>query len=347
MCDLISVFCISFILSVIKIPIIIEYCDWFELYDDLDFHRKCHGFGASRLGGVVIFSAFMLSMLLLLNVRDGEVGALLISTSVVFFIGLKDDILGGVLPGEKIQVQLLSAIILVFLGDYKITSMYGLLGVYELSELNAAILSIGIVVFVVNAFNFIDGIDGLAGTIGVIVNVSFGMLFLKLGNTTMAFAAFGMTGAIAGFLRYNFVSGTIFMGDAGSMVIGLVSISSAIKFLTLNDHNLSGATIIDVSPAIVLAILIVPVFDGIRVILLRLSASKSPFAGDRNHMHHKLKFLGFSDVTIVLILACFNVWILILALSLNFLNDVQLIGVLFCICIIFNVWITYAKGKRS
>ncbi|WP_169304292.1 MraY family glycosyltransferase [Pedobacter frigoris] len=285
--------------------------------------------------------------MLLLNIQNDEVVALLISTGVVFFIGLKDDILGGVLPVEKVQVQFLAAVVLVFIGDYKITSMYGLFGIYELSELSAAVLSIGTVVFVVNAFNFIDGVDGLAGTIGFIVNISFGILFLKLGNTTMALVSFGITGAIAGFLRYNFVSGTVFMGDGGSMLIGLISISSALRFLTLNGQNVLDADIADLSPAIALAILIVPVFDGIRVILLRLSRGKSPFAGDKNHIHHKLKFLGFSDVSIVLILACFNVWILILAFSLSFLNITELIGVLFCVCIIFNIWITYKKRKKK
>lgn len=271
---------------------------------------------------------------------------LLTSCIILFTLGLKDD-LYGVNPSTKFLLQLLVAIILVIAGEFRLTSLYGVFFVWDVHWLAGGIFTIVVIIFINNAFNLIDGVDGLAGTLGAIATLSFGVM-LALGNAfPYAFIAFAMFGAISGFLLFNYAPAKIFMGDTGALLIGLVCVVLAIKFIELNKIGSNPAPEFFSAPAIAVAVLLVPIFDSLRVFFIRIIQGKKPFTGDLNHVHHRLQRIGFTATQIVFILGVLNVLMIVLALSFQGLGNFTLISILISICALMNAVLTYQIGKRE
>jgi UDP-GlcNAc:undecaprenyl-phosphate GlcNAc-1-phosphate transferase len=129
-----------------------------------------------------------------------------------------------------------------------------------------------------------------------------------------------------GFLRYNFHKANIFMGDTGSLVCGFIVSVLAIQFIEMG--NTAGHPLGSVAPAVALGILFVPLFDTSRVFVLRMLAGKSPFAPDKNHIHHRLLELGFSQIGTVLLLGALNLTIILFVITFAYLGNLALIGAL-------------------
>ncbi|SFG92846.1 MraY family glycosyltransferase [Pedobacter insulae] len=338
---------LAFLLAVSGIPSIIHIALKYRLFDSAESHRKSHRVQISRLGGVAIFCSFTITILLFATTVNYQKANFLITSCIILFgLGLKDD-LYGVNPGTKFFLQMIVAIILVVLGGFRLSSLYGVFFLWEVNVFWGGLFSMVLIIFVNNAFNLIDGIDGLAGTIGVIVTLSFGIFFAIGNELPYAFIAFAMTGAIAGFLVYNYSPAKIFMGDTGALLIGLVAIILAIKFIELNKIGTIPNPNFYSAPAIAVAVLLVPVFDSLRIFFIRILHRKSPFMGDRNHLHHRLQQLGFSTKKILWCLGLFNICMIFLAVSLQNLGNFILISLLIGICIVFNSLITYSLGKMK
>ncbi len=331
---------ISAFVAFIAIPSIIFIANTRHLYDDLDTNRKDHKHGISRLGGVAIFCSFTIISLLFArydNVLPTNI--LLTSCIILFAVGLKDD-LAGAGPATKFFMQFLVALIMVLMGNVRLTSLYGVFGIWSIDYVYGVVFSVLTIMFVVNAFNLIDGIDGLAGTIGITVNLTFAVMFLYMNEPELATLAFSMVGALAGFLYFNFTPARIFMGDTGSLLIGLISIVLAIKFIELNKFvSEEPRPAFIAAPAIAVSVLIIPMFDTFRVFLLRILKKKSPFSADRNHIHHRILRLGFTHLQATGALAVTNILFIYLAISLRNLGNSTLIILFFGICILIN-WVT-------
>lgn len=341
-----AILALAYTLVVLTIPSIIHTANRYKLYDTADLHRKSHRFSISRLGGIAIFCSFTITTLLFATTVNYQNANFLITSCIILFaLGLKDDIY-GVNPRTKFALQIVVASILVLLGDFRLTSLYGVFNVDDVNPIFGACFSIALIVFINNAFNLIDGIDGLAGTIGVVVNLAFGILFLMADELPYAFIAFSLVGAILGFLKYNFTPAKIFMGDTGSLIIGLVSATLAIKFIELNKFGLPENPYFYSAPSIAVAILIVPIFDSLRIFFIRVLDNKSPFLGDNNHIHHRLRKLGLSTYQIVILLSMFNVLMIAFALFLQHLGNFTLIFLMIGVCVVFNTILTYIKGKK-
>lgn len=346
----ITVVLLSLLLVILAVPSIIHVANQRGLFDDIETDRKNHSYGIARLGGVAIFCSFMITCLLC-TVTDGtkEINYLLTSSMILFAVGLKDD-MWGVNPSTKFGMQFIIAVIMVLVADVRLTSMYSVFGIHELSHVNSALLSIVVIMFVTNAFNLIDGIDGLAGTTGLVVNLTLGLIFAQMHALNLACIAFAMAGACIGFLRYNLTPARIFMGDTGSLLIGFVSVILSIKFIEANKVGTGNVVVYGSAPSIAVAVLIGPIFDAIRVFLLRIVKRGSPFVADRNHVHHRLLHLGLSHLQATFMLMVFNVVMIFIALSLRSLGNFVLIGILFMICIFFNLFLSYfirSKDRRS
>ncbi|MBB2144121.1 undecaprenyl/decaprenyl-phosphate alpha-N-acetylglucosaminyl 1-phosphate transferase [Pedobacter sp. LMG 31464] len=342
----ISIVGLSFLLSIAGIPSIIFTAIKYRLFDNADGYRKAHRIHISRLGGVAIFCSFTITILLFATTVNYQQANFLITSCIILFgLGLKDD-LYGVNPSTKFLLQLIVAIILVVLGGFKLTSLYGVFYTWEVNSVWGSLFSITVIIFVNNAFNLIDGIDGLAGTLGVIATLSFGIFFAIANALPYAFIAFAMFGAIAGFLTFNYSPAKIFMGDTGALIIGLVCVVLAIKFIELNKVGSLPKPYFYSAPSIAVAVLLVPVFDSLRIFFIRILHKKSPFKGDRNHVHHRLQRLGFNSNQIVMILGFFNVAMIFLAVVLQDVGNFTLITLLISICIVMNVVITFAIGKK-
>jgi UDP-GlcNAc:undecaprenyl-phosphate/decaprenyl-phosphate GlcNAc-1-phosphate transferase len=180
--------------------------------------------------------------------------------------------------------------------------MYGFLGVTEISTLTSVFLTLFAFVVITNAFNLIDGVDGLAASLGIVTTLAFSIYFFVANEMVYAVMATATCGALLAFLIYNYAPAKIFMGDTGSLLLGLVNSILVIKFITVAGGTTGNSFSMPAAPAIGFAILIVPLFDTLRVFSVRIINRKSPFSADRIHIHHYLLDLGFTHRGIVLTL---------------------------------------------
>jgi UDP-N-acetylmuramyl pentapeptide phosphotransferase/UDP-N-acetylglucosamine-1-phosphate transferase len=332
------VFLFSLIVVCFAIPSVIAISFKKQLFDDPAEIRKVHKTMVPNFGGIAIFSGFLFSSTLLIPAQlIPEANVLMAGGLVLFMVGLQDDVV-GVSPAIKFLAQLVSAGITTAVADLRITDLNGMFGIQELPYLASMVLTILFIVGIVNAFNLIDGIDGLAGSLGVVCTLVFAFLFYKAGASGWAYLSLSLTGALVGFLFYNITPAKIFMGDSGSLSLGFIVALLSLKFLQLTTPGemfLAGI-IMRSEAALVVGILIIPVFDTLRVMILRILKNTSPFTADSNHLHHRLLFLGLSHVQAALVLAIINVLFIAMALSLQNLGNTQLIGLIVLSILILN-----------
>jgi UDP-GlcNAc:undecaprenyl-phosphate GlcNAc-1-phosphate transferase len=277
---------VSFALAFLTIPAIMRVAKEKKLYD-LPDERKVHTKAIASLGGVGIFIGFFLSAFLTISIQGySEFPYFFASGLVIFFLGLKDDIL--ILSARKKFIgQLAAAAILIHLGNIRIDSMHGFLGIGQLPLVVGYVLTYATIIVVINAYNLIDGVDGLAGSLGVLTTSIFGVYFLVANQPFYSLLAFAMTGSLVAFLAFNFHPAKIFMGDSGSLLLGLVNAVLVIKFIAVAD-SVSGSFPITSSVALGFSILVLPLLDTLRVFSIRIAKGRSPFSPDRNHIHHLL-----------------------------------------------------------
>jgi len=338
---------VSFLITFLAIPSILHVARARHLYDDLGHFRKQHDHGIPRLGGVAIFVSFTITSLLFsMTDKSLPINYMLTACIILFAMGLKDD-LSGVNSRTKFFIQFVVASILVLLGNIRLTSMYGVFGIYDLPYWPSVALSILTIILIVNAFNLIDGIDGLAATTGIVVNGCFAAMFMYMHQYELAAVSLAMVGAIFGFLKFNLTPAKIFMGDTGSLLIGLISVIMAIKFIELNKFTNIKTPEIYSAPALAVAVLIGPIFDTLRVFVLRVSTGLSPFAADRNHIHHRMLRLGFNHLQTTLILAGLNVICIGMVLLFRGYGNSILIGMILVVCLLFNWSITFFLRSKE
>ncbi|MDB5155910.1 MAG: UDP-N-acetylmuramyl pentapeptide phosphotransferase/UDP-N-acetylglucosamine-phosphate transferase [Mucilaginibacter sp.] len=335
------------LLSAIAIPSILHVARARHLYDDIGHFRKQHDHGIPRLGGIAIFVSFAVTALAISLIdKSFPITYILIASIVLLIMGLKDD-LSGVNFSTKFLVQFIVALILVVLGDIRLTSMYGVFGIYDLPFIMGSALTVVVIIMMINAFNLIDGIDGLAGVTGIMVNGTFSILLAYTHHYELAVIPLILVGAIIGFLRYNISPAKIFMGDTGSLFIGLISVVTAIKFIELNKFSTSGIPQIYAAPALTVAIMIGPVFDTLRVFFVRIISGASPFSADRNHIHHRILRLGFNHTQTTMILAGLNLVSIAFALIFSNLGNFALIIIIFTISMLFNWGVTFMIRSKE
>lgn len=343
----IFIIAVSLIITSFAIPSILHVARFRHLYDDLGHFRKEHDHGIPRLGGVAIFVGFTItSLLFCMTDKSLPINYLLTACIILFAMGIKDD-LSGVNSNTKFIIQFVVCAILVMLGNIRLSSMYGVFGIYELPYFLSAILSILIIMLIVNAFNLIDGIDGLAATTGIIANGAFAILFIYIRQYELAAVSFAMAGSILGFLRFNLTPAKIFMGDTGSLLIGLISAVMALKFIQVNMLTANKLPGIYEAPALTVAILIGPIFDTIRVFVVRIASGLSPFAADRNHIHHRMLKLGLTHLQTTLILTAANVATILMVLVLKEYGNTVLILIIIGMSLVFNWVITFLLRSKQ
>ncbi|MGZ3848903.1 MAG: glycosyltransferase family 4 protein [Flavisolibacter sp.] len=302
---------VSFTITFLAIPAIIRVADQKKLFD-LPDARKLHTKPIASLGGIGIFLGLFMSTLLAISYKNNpEFQYFLASAIVIFFLGLKDDIL-IISATKKFLGQLAATAILVHLGNIRIDSMHGFLGVYNLPESLSLLLSYATIIVTINAFNLIDGVDGLAGLLGMLATLVFAIYFYMADLTAYAMLSFSMTACLAAFLFFNYHPARIFMGDSGSLLLGLVNAILVVKFINVADA-VAGAFPLTSSVAIGFSILIVPLLDTLRVFSIRIFKGRSPFSPDRNHIHHLLLDRGLSHSQVAL--SCLGLNLSFIAIS--------------------------------
>jgi len=295
MYDIILSFITAFLLTYFAIPSIINIAKVKKLMD-MPGERRSHEKATPSLGGIGIFAGFIFSVILWtpFNVF-GDLQYVLCSLVIIFLIGAKDDIL-PMSPYKKMAGEFFAIVILVFKANVKITSLYGIFGIYELPPVVAVLFSIFSILVIINAFNLIDGINGLCGSIGALITISLGSWFFLVDRIELSLLAFGLAGAIFAFLKYNYTPAKIFMGDTGSLIIGIICAVLTIKFIEFHREAPESIYAFKSAPAVAIGILLFPLYDTLRVFILRISKKKSPFYPDRQHIHHMLIDLGFTHM---------------------------------------------------
>lgn len=301
---------LSFAITYFAIPVIIFVANNKKLYDIPDA-RKVHAAPIPSLGGLGIFAGCIIACLFTVSFGQAtEFQYFVAAALVIFFLGLKDDIL-DISPVNKFIGQAIAAFILIYKGGVQIKSMHGFLGVYEMPEIYSLLLTYFTVLVVINSFNLIDGVDGLAGSLGLMTSLILGAYFVKINLLPYALLSFAMGGSLAAFLIFNFQPAKIFMGDTGSLLIGLLSSVLVIKFINVSSANSSFP--ITESSAIGFSILMIPLLDTLRVFGTRILKRRSPFSPDRNHLHHILLDKGLSHRNVTLTLVTVNVLFIVYA----------------------------------
>ena len=316
--NLVFTFLTSLIITLVTIPVVINVARLKHLIDEPN-DRSSHRYRTPTLGGVAIFIAVSLSFLVWV-IRDDirNLHVVIASLIILFFIGIKDDIL-VISPVKKLIAQIVATLIVIIGADIRISSFFGIMGIYELPYIMSVLLTVFVFIVLINSFNLIDGIDGLAGGIGIIVSSVFGIWFFAVREYSYAILTVSLIASLIGFLNYNFsLRHKIFMGDTGSLIVGFLLAVFMIKFIAMNEQSIATNYYIKNAPAVAIAVYIIPLFDTLRVFILRILRGKSPFHADKNHIHHILIANKMTHFQASTILYCINIaFIVILYFTLR------------------------------
>jgi len=335
---------IAFVITFYAIPVIIQVSNMKKLFD-LPGDCKIHATPVPSLGGLGIFAGFIMGLLLMVDLSDIAASSTfqfyVTSFMVVFFFGIKDDIL-ILTPFKKLLGQLAVAGILIFKANLVINNMHGFLGIGEINSSISICLSFFTIIVVVNAFNLIDGVDGLAGSIGVITSSFFAFFALMSGEFYYALFGFSFAASLAAFLIYNYSPARIFMGDTGAMLIGVVNAILVIQFINTAEN--SRILPVLASPAMGFGVLIIPLMDTLRVFSIRIIHGQSPFSPDRNHIHHLLLDRGMSHMSVTLTLSLTTI---IFVIGTYFALPLGTTKVILIQNILFFASVSYLRHSKS
>ena len=338
---------ISLLIAVTAIPVIINISRLKDLMATIEF-RSSHDELTPTLGGIAIFAATLITYFIwFIPGESHELHLVFSAIIILFFLGIKDDIL-ILSPQKKILIQIAASVLVITLSDLRIVNLFGLLGIHQISYTYSLVLTIFSILTLINALNLIDGIDGLAGMVGLLASSFFTFIFYQLNENAYAVLAASLSGSIIGFLRYNWsIRNKIFMGDTGSLIVGFLISIFAIKYININSTFSLNPKLDNHAPLFVTSLLLLPLFDTLRMFIIRLYAGKSPFVGDRQHFHHILIDLGYSHKVATILMITGN--LLFIVIYLYGLNQYSINKILAFQFLTFMLYCLLAKvlSKRN
>src|SRR5450432_528481 len=342
MFDILLCISIAFSITYLSIPVIIFVAKSKKLYDVPDA-RKIHDAPIPSLGGLGIFAGFIMACLTIIALDQApDFQFFFAACFVIFFLGLKDDIL-DITPIKKFIGQVLAAFLIIYKGNIQIQSMHGFLGIDHLPPMFSIFFTYLTVIVIINSFNLIDGVDGLAASLALMDVIIFGIYFYMVNMQPYAILSFATAGSLVAFLIFNFQPAKIFMGDTGSLLLGLINAILVIKFINVADSP-NVKVPISSAPAVGFAILMIPLLDTLRVFGIRIGRRRSPFSPDRNHIHHILLDRGLSHSTITITLVSVNLLFIVGVYMLRAYDCTWLILGIFVI--FFSVIALLYYGRR-
>lgn len=354
---LILVFITAFVVVLYTTPALIKVAILKNLIDLPSEDRKIHKRAIPTIGGIIIYAATLFSFSLWFNIDDlhdysqiyesvKEFKIIIATSLVLFFVGVKDDIIGTA-PVKKLFAHVVVGLILILMGDIRITGLHGVFFVERIPEWGSIFLSLFTYIVVVNAMNLIDGVDGLAAGVGFLANTFFGTWFVFANEYTLASLSFALSGALLGFLVFNFSPAKIFMGDSGSLIIGMFIYVLSTKLIEYPVNRLDNFWVHISNSVFAIAALVYPLTDTLRVFVIRTVKGQSPFEADRNHIHHRLIDCGYSHAKTVIVIYVFSIVTVGVSLLSYYLNpSLSLLAVLACSGI-FILWVIYAKSRSK
>ena len=308
-------FLLALFISFISTPLVRKLAFRVGALDIPKDERRVHKEPMPLIGGLAIFIAVVIVILIFLPLDKTSL-AILMGGTLIVMSGIIDDLM-DLSPRAKFAFQIAAGLILI-LGDVKvdfITNPFARSG--SLIHLNW--LSIPITLFwvvgITNTLNFIDGLDGLSAGVAIISSLSLMLVASKFGFTNIIIVSAAMAGACLGFLPFNFNPAKIFMGDTGALFLGFM-----LAAISIEGVMKSVATIAIVAPILILG---VPIFDTTFAICRRLLNGQSIAAADKGHLHHRLLNRGYSQRKSVLILYGVSALFGIFAVLISMANSKQ------------------------
>lgn len=329
------------------IPLVLRFCKKKGLYDQPDI-RKIHHKAVPRLGGISFLPSMLLASLVVLVAGDHYMEKHQVSLSlwsvcffcslmIIYCVGIVDDLV-GLGARTKFAAQIVAATLLPLSGLY-INNLYGFCGLNEIPFAAGAPLTIFIIIFTCNAINLIDGIDGLSAGLSLIALTGFLVCFMREGMFVYSILIAGLMGVLVPFLYFNIwgkaeKNTKIFMGDSGSLTLGFILGFLFVKF-TMDNPNVAPFRLD--SMMLSYTLLIVPVYDVVRVSLVRMCHGAPIFQADKNHIHHKLMRAGMNQHQALLSILSLAVGYMLLNLLLwSFCNLSVIIVVDIVVWMIFH-----------
>jgi UDP-GlcNAc:undecaprenyl-phosphate GlcNAc-1-phosphate transferase len=334
-------FLTAFLLTYFSIPPVVKVAAFKQLFA-LPNSRTSHLKPTPNLGGIAIFIGFVISAVIFYFKGDPSLLIYLVCGMIILlFIGLKDDIL--ILdPKKKILGQFVASLIIVILGDQRITDFQNVLGINELPYFVSLLFTVLLFVFIIISFNLIDGIDGLASGFGILISVFYSIWFLQSENIPMVVICVALAGSLMAFFRFNVFSKKtkIFMGDAGAMITGLIIAVLTVRFIE-SGKDPGNSFHLTAVPAVAMGLLFIPLSDALRVLVLRIIDGIPLLTGDRNHVHHMALKLYGSHIWATILVLSMNLVILFAAIILQPLGNFVLILVMTSIASLFYFGLWY------
>ncbi len=256
--------------------------------------RKLNKVPVPVLGGVGVFFGLMFGIGVAGYYTQGMniQFELIVAMMVMLYTGVGDDIL-DLSPSVRFALQIFTVCMMMFLCGIYIDNFHGLWGVYRLPLIAAIALTLVSSVGIINSINLIDGVDGLCSGYGMFASLLYGICFIRMGDVSYAVMAFSLFGSLIPFLLHNVFGRKykMFLGDGGSLVLGFICSLYVMRVIQSGSDYITGSTI-----SFTLAVLAVPVFDTLRVMIARMLKRRSPFSPDKTHLHHMFIKLGCSHV---------------------------------------------------
>lgn len=338
--NILITFIISFLVSMALIPVIRLYCDRNGVHDYVS-KRKIHTGKISRLGGLAIFTGFMSAFIYILYF-DFEVAfnkiLFVIALSIAFLTGFIDD-LYKIRARYKLILQLISGLI-VALAGLQVNKITLATGVEIYFGYFSYIITILWVAGFMNAVNLLDGIDGLASGVVMIALLFVAVIGYLQNVLVVKMLCLALVGAILGFFMFNYPPAKIFMGDGGAYFLGFLY-----AVLPLIGIKKTSSLTIFLIPLI---LLLIPIIDMLVVTHKRFVNGYNIFIADKNHIHHRLLRIGFSNegilwllITYTAILGCFS----ILMLFLKPLHSIIILVLLILLTLLSFYTVSTAEGQ--
>jgi UDP-N-acetylmuramyl pentapeptide phosphotransferase/UDP-N-acetylglucosamine-1-phosphate transferase len=327
----------AFALTAVSIPTLVSVAKMKNLFADRN-GRSSHEDNVPIVGGIAVFIGLIISLVFFTgNDEAGELKYIIAGLLILFFLGMKDDII--VLdPRKKFIGQIIASGVVVVMGGVQITSFQGFLGIYEIQTIYSILFSIFVFVVIINSFNLIDGIDGLASGVGILISAVYGYWFCQSGFTDYGITSYTLAGALSAFFVFNVFGkrNKVFLGDTGSLTLGFLVAILTIHFIE-DSMIVDQANAVDSTPIVAFGILIVPLFDTLRVFILRIFRGQSPFRGDKRHVHHLLLNLGMSHFRATIIILAVNILFIFIAFRCQSIGDYRLLLLLLFLALFFSL----------
>ena len=335
---------IAFIVSTVMFPPVLWFARNHDIVDNPNA-RKLQRFPVPVLGGLAVFTGILTGVIALSFFKiDTEALWGLVAMAIMLAVGTWDDI-SDLSPYLRFLIEIAVVLGFVLITGIYIDDFHGLGGVYSLPQWLAISLSVFAGVGVINAVNLIDGVDGYSSGYGMLACGCFSILFWYVGATEMACYSMIVFGALLPFFLHNVfgIKSKMFIGDGGTLMLGMLM--TVLSFYALSSKTecdpfeQSGLSL----TALILAIGCIPVFDTLRVMIMRMLRGRSPFQPDKTHLHHLFIDMDFSHLGAALSILFINTSVLVVLLVAWFCG--ASIDVQFWIVMALGIIVTFGFYK--